>query len=61
MSSDSAFHVQMEDGLGIVTFDVIGSPMNTWTEDTVTEFLGLLDDLKKDEVLKGLILSLIHI
>jgi len=55
MSSDSAFHVQMEDGLGIVTFDVIGSPMNTWTEDTVTEFLGLLEDLKKDDALKGLI------
>lgn len=55
MSSESAFHVEMKDGLGMITFDVIGSPMNTWTEDTVTEFLQLLEDLKKDETLKGLI------
>ena len=55
MSSERAFNVKMEDGLGIITFDVIGSPMNTWSEDTVTEFLELLEDLKKDETLKGLI------
>ena len=47
MSSERAFNVKMEDGLGIITFDVIGSPMNTWSEDTVTEFLELLEDLKK--------------
>lgn len=55
MSSERAFNVKMEDGLGIITFDVIGSPMNTWSEDTVMEFLELLEGLKKDETLKGLI------
>jgi len=55
VSSERAFNVKMEDGLGIITFDVIGSPMNTWSEDTVMEFLELLEGLKKDETLKGLI------
>lgn len=36
-----------DNGIAVVTIDVPGRPMNTWTEDAVRGFYTLLDDLEK--------------
>lgn len=43
------FDFKKEDGLGIVTFDVPGEPMNTWTQEAISELgevLNILEDAK---------------
>ena len=55
MASNKIFNLVVENDIGVVTFDVVGDAMNTWTEDAIREFRELLDYLEKDESLKGVI------
>ncbi len=56
MSTMKNFDFKVEDGIGILTIDVPGAPMNTWTEDAIGEFSELVNDLEKREDLKGVII-----
>ncbi len=53
MANEKIFELRKQDSLGIVTINVPGQPMNTWTEDAVNGFLSLLDDLEKEAGLSG--------
>ena len=55
MASEKTFNLKVENDIGVVTFDVVGDAMNTWTEKTIAEFLEVLDNFEKDETLKGVI------
>lgn len=55
MSDDKIFKLEIRDDMGIVTFNVPGEPMNTWTEEAVEGFLAVLDELEKVRDIKGLI------
>jgi 3-hydroxyacyl-CoA dehydrogenase/enoyl-CoA hydratase/carnithine racemase len=55
MSKYKIFNWDKTDGIGIVSFDVPGEVMNTWTYEAVNEFLGLLDDLENAKDTKGVI------
>ena len=50
------FQLKMEpDGIGVVTFDVAGDAMNTWTEATLNDFGAVIGELKAAKGLKGVI------
>jgi 3-hydroxyacyl-CoA dehydrogenase/enoyl-CoA hydratase/carnithine racemase len=49
------FQLRMEDGIGVVTFDVAGDAMNTWTAAAFTSFDELMGELGKEKILKGII------
>jgi len=53
---NSIFQLKSEKNIGIVTFDVTGDAMNTWTDEAFSSFFRLLDELEKTNTLKGLIL-----
>lgn len=56
MGYGSIFQWKKKRDIGIVTFDVPGEAMNTWTEEAVNEFSALLDELEKATDIKGMIL-----
>jgi enoyl-CoA hydratase/carnithine racemase len=45
----------MEGDVAIVTFDVAGDVMNTWTEEAFASFHEVLEPLEKGETIKGAI------
>ncbi|NIR17711.1 MAG: hypothetical protein GWN86_28920, partial [Desulfobacterales bacterium] len=47
MSYGNIFQWKKEGDIGIVTFDVVGEAMNTWTQGATDEFLALLADMEK--------------
>lgn len=49
------FQLKVEDGIGVVTFDVAGDAMNTWTEQAFKDYFALMDDLAKQKDLKGIL------
>jgi len=50
------FQLKMEpDGIGVVTFDVAGDAMNTWTEATLNDFGAVIGELKAAKGLKGVV------
>jgi len=50
------FQMKMEpDGIGVVTFDVAGDVMNTWTEAALNDFGAVIGELKAAKGLKGVI------
>ena len=49
------FQLQVADGIGVVTFNVVGDAMNTWTEAAFTSFDELMGELAKAAGLKGII------
>ena len=49
------FQLKVEDGIGVVTFDVAGDVMNTWTEAAFASFDELMGELEKEKTLKGII------
>ncbi len=51
----SIFQLKVEDGIGVVTFDVAGDAMNTWTEQAFKDYFALMDDLAKEKGLKGIL------
>ncbi len=55
MSYHSIFHWDKRGNIGIITFDVAGQPMNTWTQEAVEGFLALLDELEKTTDTSGVI------
>ena len=50
------FSFKVKDGVGILSIDVPGVPMNTWTADAIEEFSELVDDLGNRDDLKGIII-----
>ncbi len=55
MTDGKIFNVKMEGDVAIVTFDVAGDVMNTWTEEAFAGFYEVLEILEKDETIKGVI------
>jgi 3-hydroxyacyl-CoA dehydrogenase/enoyl-CoA hydratase/3-hydroxybutyryl-CoA epimerase len=55
MSVGEIFKLTKDDGIGIVTFDMVGDAMNTWTDKAIMEFNELVGLLEKDESLTGVI------
>lgn len=55
MSVNKSFVMKREGDLGIVTIDVPGQPMNTWTEKAIEDFLALLQELEQSSDLKGVV------
>ena len=49
------FNLRAEEGIGIVTFDIVGDAMNTWTDAAFEDFDRLMGDVEKEKGLKGLI------
>lgn len=56
MSSGKVFNVELENGIGIVTMDLPGEMMNTWTGEALIEFSNLVDALEAKENVKGIVL-----
>jgi 3-hydroxyacyl-CoA dehydrogenase/enoyl-CoA hydratase/carnithine racemase len=55
MSNGKIFNLKMEGDVPIVTFDMVGDVMNTWTEKAFESFHEILKILEKDETIKGAI------
>lgn len=55
MANGKIFELQKEGNIGVVTINVPGQPMNTWTEGAVKSFLSLLEDLEKATDLQGVV------
>jgi len=55
MENDKIFRLTQDTEIGVVTIDVPGRPMNTWTEEAVRSFYGLLDGLEKSAGTRALI------
>ena len=41
--------------IGVISFEVPGEAMNTWTKEAIDQFIGLLDDLEKTTDTRGVI------
>ncbi len=54
--TDQIFSLKKEDNMGIVTFNVFGDAMNTWTEAAVVSFRKLLVEIEKEKGLSGAII-----
>jgi 3-hydroxyacyl-CoA dehydrogenase/enoyl-CoA hydratase/3-hydroxybutyryl-CoA epimerase len=54
--TDQIFNLKKEGNVGIVTFNVFGDAMNTWTEAAVISFRELLVEIKKEKGLSGAII-----
>jgi len=52
---EKIFSLKKENGVGIVTFNVAGDAMNTWTEAAVESYLAVLEELEKEKDLTGVI------
>lgn len=55
MGNNKIFELKKEGDIGVVTIDVPGQPMNTWTEEAIKEFSSLLEDLGNAADLKGVV------
>ena len=55
MTYGNIFKLEMNEGLGVVTFDVPGESVNTWTEEALQEFFGLFDHLETRNDLEGVV------
>ncbi len=53
--SEKIFSLKKEDGIGIVSFNVAGDAMNTWTEAAVASYRDVLEELEKAGDLSGVI------
>ena len=49
------FNLRAEGGIGVVTFDVAGDAMNTWTDAAFEDFDRLMGDVEREKGLKGLV------
>ena len=53
---EKIFSLKVEDdGIGVVTFDVVGDAMNTWTDKAFLSFDELMGELEKTPGIKGLV------
>lgn len=55
MRHDKIFKWEKRGDIGVISFDVPGEAMNTWTKATVDEFIGLLDELERTTDTSGVI------
>jgi 3-hydroxyacyl-CoA dehydrogenase/enoyl-CoA hydratase/carnithine racemase len=55
MNEQSVFKLQIENGIGVVSFDVVGDSMNTWTDNAWATFREVVTELKNDQTVKGAI------
>ena len=55
MSNYKIFKWDKIGDIGVISFDVPGEAMNTWTKEAINEFIGLLDDLENAKDTKGVI------
>jgi 3-hydroxyacyl-CoA dehydrogenase/enoyl-CoA hydratase/3-hydroxybutyryl-CoA epimerase len=55
MSVGEIFKLTKDGGIGIVTFDMVGDVMNTWTDKAIMELNELVGLLEKEESLTGVI------
>ena len=55
MSYGAIFKWDKMGDIGVISFDVPDETMNTWTQEAIDEFIGLLDDLEKTTDIRGLI------
>ena len=50
------FNMAVEQGgIGVITFDVVGETMNTWTEDAFSGFDRVMQELEKAQGIRGII------
>ncbi len=56
MSTGKVFSFEIENDIGIVTMDLPGESMNTWTGEALIEFSNLVDALEAKDDLKGIVL-----
>lgn len=56
MSSEKAIKFSRDGDIGVITYDVQGSPVNIWSEEAMEEFFELLGRLQKDPEIKGVII-----
>ncbi len=55
MQNNKIFRLTQDNEIGVVTIDIPGRPMNTWTEEAVTSFYSLLDVLEKSRETRAII------
>ncbi|MDD2672280.1 MAG: 3-hydroxyacyl-CoA dehydrogenase NAD-binding domain-containing protein [Syntrophales bacterium] len=55
MSKSGIFNLRMEDRIAVVTFDVPGEAMNTWTEEAVLSYRAVLEELEGTEGALGVV------
>ena len=53
--SEKNFSLRKQDGIGIVTFSVVGDEMNTWTPEGWSDFCEVLEELENSKDLIGVI------
>ena len=57
-STATAFHIDVEDGVAIITFDLPGESVNKFTAAVIEEFASVLDRMQRDaNILAGVFLS----
>lgn len=49
------FNLKVEERIGVASFNVAGAPVNTWTEEAMEDFYGLIDTLEKSPDLEGVV------
>lgn len=57
MGFGKVLRLDLDGDIGIVTYDVPGAPVNTWTVAAMEEFFELVDTLAQDTRLKGVIIT----
>ncbi|MBW1979242.1 MAG: enoyl-CoA hydratase/isomerase family protein [Deltaproteobacteria bacterium] len=55
MKKGNVFRVEKEDSVRVITFDVPGKNMNTWTQEAIDGFYDLLSELESDLDARGVI------
>ncbi|MEO7787059.1 MAG: enoyl-CoA hydratase-related protein [Sphingomicrobium sp.] len=45
------------DGIALVHFDMAGSSVNTLSDESIAELGGIVDQLRSDEAIKGLVIA----
>jgi len=49
------FQLKEENGIGIITFNVTEDKTNTWTEDAFADLTSLIEELEKNQAIRGVI------
>ncbi len=53
--AENIFSLRKENGVGVVTFDVVGDAMNTWSEAAMAGYRAVLEELEKEKELTGVL------
>ena len=51
----NVFNLNLENGVGVVTFNVVNDATNTWTQEAYDDFVRVLDLLEKEKGIRGII------